>query len=443
MNNNHIYDLGAAGGIDYPETEQYQYDIWHTTPGLTDAAEFKSVRFQMVQENLLLHRKYAYLEIHGQLKDTAGTVYTDDSNIAPIFNAIPHLFSNAKLTIGTRVVENINQVGHVSSLMHYVLYPRSLCKNAGLQHMWVPDTENSAAAANLGWEARRSFVIKGATAAASKGTFKFRMPLSQIFGFCENFVALRGYPVEIELIRGQDYKALFLADGTNPGKFSFKSLALNIPVITPNNAINLKILEGLRNPKPYNFSFRCRNGLTAIVPRNSTIYQLSITTDSFAERPMMIFVGFQETNLNDQKFNFATYQHENVETMYIKMNNVQYPSKCVSSNWALNDNGFWYESMLHVRANYLQFSGLYTDNTFLNPANFKSMYTVYCFDVSKQHDLVSSRTVSCELHATFRAGVPDHVNVYVAWYFDRTLELFTDGKSINVKSHVDSYSHAH
>ena len=135
--------------------------------------------------------------------------------------------------------------------------------------------------------------------------------------------------------------------------------------------------------------------------------------------------------------------HKNVETMYIKMNNVQYPSKCVSSNWALNDNGFWYESMLHVRANYLQFSGLYTDNTFLNPANFKSMYTVYCFDVSKQHDLVSSRTVSCELHATFRAGVPDHVNVYVAWYFDRTLELFTDGKSINVKSHVDSYSHAH
>ena len=437
MNNNHMYDLAAAGGIDYPETEQYQYDEWHTTPGLTDAAEFKSVRFQMVQENLLLHWKYAYLEIHGQLKDTAGTEYTDASLIAPIFNAIPHLFSNAKFSVGTRVVENVNQVGHVSSLMHYVLYPKSLAKNAGLQHMWVPDTDATATNANKGFEARRKFVISGAE---KKGTFKFRMPLSQIFGFCENFVALRGYSVEVELIRGQDYKALFLGEGgTVAGKFTFASMSLNIPVVTPNNAVNLKILEGIQNPRPYNFSFRCRNGLTAIVPKDARIYQLTITTESFAERPMMIFVGFQKTKLTDQKFNFATYSHEDVESMYIKMNNVQYPNKLVHSNWKANDNGFWYESMLHCRANYLQFSGLYTDGTFLNPDNMKNLYCVYCFDVSKQHDLVSSRTVSCELHATFRSAIEADVNVYVAWYFDRTLELFTDGKTINVKT-TGSYS---
>ena len=62
-----MYDLDAAGAIDYPETENYSYDIWHCTPGLTDASEYKSVRFQMLQENLLLHWKYAYLEIHGRL----------------------------------------------------------------------------------------------------------------------------------------------------------------------------------------------------------------------------------------------------------------------------------------------------------------------------------------------------------------------------------------
>ena len=195
MNNNHMFDLGAAGGIDYSETEQYQFDVWHTTPGLTDAAEFKSVRFQMVQENLLLHWKYAYLEIHGRLTDNTGTVYTDAAIIAPIFNAIPHLFSNAKFSIGTRVVESINQVGHVSSLMHYVLYPKSLAKNSGLQHMWIPDTDATSTNSNKGYEIRRKYVV---TKAAAKGTFKFRMPLSQIFGFCDNFVALRGYMVEVE-----------------------------------------------------------------------------------------------------------------------------------------------------------------------------------------------------------------------------------------------------
>ena len=64
MNNSHIYDLEAAGAIDYSETENYSYDTWHCTPGLTDASEYKSVHFQMLLENLLLHWKYAYLEIH-------------------------------------------------------------------------------------------------------------------------------------------------------------------------------------------------------------------------------------------------------------------------------------------------------------------------------------------------------------------------------------------
>ena len=46
----------------------------------------------MVQENLLLDQKHSHLEIHRQLKDTAVTVYTEDSNIAPITNATPHIF---------------------------------------------------------------------------------------------------------------------------------------------------------------------------------------------------------------------------------------------------------------------------------------------------------------------------------------------------------------
>ena len=301
--------------------------------------------------------------------------------------------------------------------------------------MWVVDTDSTATNANKGWEARRKFVIETPD---SKGKFKFRMPLNMIFGICDNFIALRGYPVDIELIRGPDYPALYRADGTGEGKFAFTSMALNIPVITPSNAVNLKILQGIQHPKPYNFSFRCRNGLMAVVPKELSTYQLTITNDSFAERPQMIFVGFQTTNVKDQKWNYASYTHQDLETMVIRMNNCQIPSKPITAEFKENDNGFWFEQMLHLRANYLQFSGIYTENSFLNPDLFRSLYTVFCFDVSKQHDLVSSRTVSCELNATFRTEVQDNTHVYVAWYFDRTLELFTNGQAINIKSHTSS-----
>ena len=176
----------------------------------------------------------------------------------------------------------------------------------------------------------------------------------------------------------------------------------------------------------------------AVVPKEITTYQLTITNDSFAERPQMIFVGFQTTNVKDQKWNYASYTHQDLETMVIRMNNCQIPSKPIASEFKENDNGFWFEQMLHLCANYLQFSGIYTENSFLNPDLFRSLYTVFCFDVSKQHDLVSSRTVSCELHATFRTEVQDNTNIYVAWYFDRTLELFTNGQAINIKSHTGS-----
>ena len=153
----------------------------------------------------------------------------------------------------------------------------------------------------------------------------------------------------------------------------------------------------------------------------------------------MMIVGFQETNKEDQTFNHALYSHQNVVTMHVKVNNVQIPNKPIASDFSENDNGFWYEYLLNMRANYLQFPGIYTDNTFINPDNFKKLYPLFCFDLSKSHDLVSSRTVNTELHATFKSGVPDHVRCYVTWFFDRTLELFSDGKKINIKTHNDSF----
>ena len=41
------------------------------------------------------------MELHGQVvKKADSTAYTDNAQIALIHNAIPHMFANAKLTIG-------------------------------------------------------------------------------------------------------------------------------------------------------------------------------------------------------------------------------------------------------------------------------------------------------------------------------------------------------
>ena len=440
MNNSTMYDLDHAGGVPYPETDKYHYSKWYTTTGLTDGSSYKTIRFNVRQDNLLLHWINSYLTLDGQLvKEADGTAYTNDQLISLVHNAIPHMFSNVKLTIGNKLVENVNQVGHVSSMIYDVLYPRSKSKCDGLEFMWLPDT-TATTTQNKGFDGRRSYVM---TQPHTVGKFKLRIPMHMFFGFMENFVALKGYPIEIEMVRGPDYPALFrLKEGdhnADKGKFKFSSITLDVPIVEPSTLVALEYLKGLKDPQPFLYSFRQRHGMFAPVPPNIQDFQQPITSSYFTERPQMIWVGFQTCNVVDQSHNHALYKNANVESMYIQMNNTQFPPLLMKADWAENNNGFFYEMQKHVRANYLQYPARYTEGNMLNPANFKDLYTIYCFDVSKQEMTLGSNNVTCELHVHFKAQSEGNLRVYITWFNDRTLELFTDGSPINIKQEVSNF----
>ena len=153
----------------------------------------------------------------------------------------------------------------------------------------------------------------------------------------------------------------------------------------------------------------------------------------------MIWIGFQTSGTTDQTVNHALYLNANVESAYIMMNNTQFPLNKFKADWDENDNGFFYEMQSHMRANYLQTSSCYSDGNMLTPANFKSLYTIYCFDVSKHEMTVGSNTVTCDLHVRFKKVTRANLRVYIAWFNDRTLELHTDGKSIAIRREIENY----
>lgn len=440
MNNPTMYELDHAGGIPYPETDKYHYDRWYTTTGLTDGSEYKTVRFNIRQDNLLLHWTNAYLVMDGNLVKKAGGAFGDEQLISLIHNAIPHMFSNVKLTIGNRLVENINQIGHVSSMIYDTLYARSKKNCDGLEFMWYPDTTANAEDQNTGFAVRRGFII---TQPHTNGKFTLRIPLHMFFGFMENFIVLKGYPIEMEFVRGPDYPALFRkADGDHlaeEGKLTFSSIVLNIPVVEPSTVVMLEYLKGMKDPEPFLYSFRERHGMFAPVPTNILDFQQPITSNYFTERPQMIWVGFQTCNVTDQTYNHAMYKHANVESAYIQMNNSQIPPVLMKANWTENDSGFFYEMQKHVRANYLQYPARYAEGNMLSPANFRDLYTIYCFDVSKQEMTLGSNNVTCDLHVHFKTPTVAHLRVYIAWFSDRTLEMFTDGSPINIRKQIDNY----
>ena len=63
-----MYELENAGGVAYPETDKYHYNKWYTTTGLTDGSAYKTIRFNVRQENLLFHWSNSYLELNELFK---------------------------------------------------------------------------------------------------------------------------------------------------------------------------------------------------------------------------------------------------------------------------------------------------------------------------------------------------------------------------------------
>ena len=75
----------------------------------------------------------------------------------------------------------------------------------------------------------------------------------------------------------------------------------------------------------------------------------------------------------------------------------------------------------------------------LDPIKFRGLYTIYCFDVSKQEMTLGSNNITCSLHVFFKSQTAENLRVYIAWFNDRTLELFTDGSPINIRREIDNY----
>ena len=440
MNNPTMYDIDEAGGIPYPETQKYYYDKWFTTSGLTDGDAYRTIRFNVRTDTALLHWYNAFLVLDGKLvKNEGDAEYADGDLITLTHNAVPLMFSNVKLTIGNKLVENVNEVGHVSSMMYDVLYPRSKGKCDGLEFMWYPDTSSTAVENdNKGFKIRRNWII---TQPHTNGKFKLKVPLHLFCGFFENFVALKGYPIELEMVRGSDDQAIFRAAAADQGKLKFSRITLHIPIVHPNNEINLRYLKLIKEPKPWLFTFRERHGMFAPVPDGIQDFQQPICSTYYTERPQMIFVGFQTNcNTTDQTVNKALYNNANVESMYVQMNNSQIPYIKEKAVWTENDDGFFYQMQQHCRANYLQYPARYTEGNMLHPVNFRTLYTIYCFDVSKLDMELGSNNVTCELVVRFAANTPANLRVYIAWVNDRTIEFMTDGSPLNIRREVSNYS---
>ena len=429
MNNELIFRKELANPPDFTDVASYQYQTIYPINGLSDFNQYKSVRFNLLQQNLLLHLRNGYLEISGQIlkvKDSAK--FTDEDKISLCHNAACFMFSEASLAISGQIVENVSFLGHASTMLHSALFSE---RADGLSYSWVPDYDK-ADTTSKGFVTRQNWFIKEPMQADDKGKFILKLPLSLIFGFCERFQVFTGYGLEICLIRSPDYECLLKANDADEGKLKISSICLNIPIVKPSDEIKMELLTEVRNKRNYEWSFRKRSALMQSVPNGLTEHQLSICNTSFEERPLFVLIGFQDSKTSDEKFNHAVFVPEDLQSLTVKQNSVQYPRVIREANFTRNDLGPWYESFVNFRAQYLQISGQYNPTSEVTPGMFKKLNAVFIVDCSKSESVVA-RSVQTEVQMKFRTPTPKRLRVYILYISERTVNLTSTGDSISLQ----------
>ena len=166
-----------------------------------------------------------------------------------------------------------------------------------------------------------------------------------------------------------------------------------------------------------------------------------ICSTSFAERPQMIWVGFQIGGVTNQNKNYGVFENADLESAYVVMNNVQFPHTIIKADWAENNFGFFYEMQKNMRDNYLQMPSRSNESNMIDPKSFRNLHPIFCFDVSKQYHTMEANTVICELHCHFSADTPANLKAYIGYFNDRTLEMRKDGSELIIRKDIRPEEH--
>lgn len=368
------------------------------------------------------------LEIKGRLtKEDGAELEVKDlvtlTNNSPLF-----LFDLIEYEIGTKKIETVRYPGHASLLKGLLTYPQFYGESGGLNQGWELDYDhengvNIDLTKKSGFKVRHDRFIKH-----SKGYVSFVIPLSHIFGFCEEYR---------KMIYGSSHTLIFnrcsnkdaIHKGTSDEletKFTITDLAWKMPRVIPSLEINYKIDKMLSNKITLPIGFLFRTLEKGNVPVNCTEFTWPLGVRGSTEKPRYFIIGFQ-TNRNQNYNNAAVFDHCNVKKLSVILNATEYPNLVHTNNFDQEDYAMSYYFAKQFREKLYKLTETYNDFG-ITVQDYKKFYPLFVVDTSKQSDRLKSSSSDITIKVTFDKKVPAQTEVFCLILSDRLLNVSYDGK---------------
>ena len=422
----------------------YEYEYKEYNPIVGTDLNRGSIVLTIESQDIYTHPAESFLVIEGQLAapvapPLAGVgPYADADVVTLINNGIMYLFSDVRYHLASHEIEVLQNPGHATTMLGLLKYPDDFTKSQGLNQLWLPDTnidDNNVAnkVDNLGYKKRNEYIIRTSN---PKGTFSFKIPLKHFLGFCEDYKKiLYGMQQRLTLTRTNNDNAIFRTAATDAGTVRLDKIRWFMPHVIPSDAYRLQLDKVIEKKEKIPVGYRMLQCDTSQVPTNQKSFTWRLGVKSSPDIPRFIIVGFQSGKNNNQEQNPAIFDHLYIRNIYVTLNAKRYPDTDYDNDFNKNQYSRIYGDASSFRKKFFNMDEL-VSNSGINPLDYKNLFPLYVFDVTKQSEKLKTSVSDIHIKAFFDndpAGAnnpPANTMAYAVIISDRLFHFVSDGSKI-------------
>ena len=345
-----------------------------------------------------------------------------------------YLFSDVRYHLASHEIEVLQNPGHATTMLGLLKYPDDFIKSQGLNQLWVKDEKTGTseirtdnANFNKGFDDRHKYIIRNPN---PKGTFSFKIPLKHFLGFCEDYrKILYGMQQRLTLTRTGDDNAVFRANAVDVGKIRLDKIRWFMPHVIPSDAYRLQLDKVIEKKEKIPVGYRMLQCDSTQVPAANTTFTWRLGVKSSPDIPRFIIVGFQSAKNNNQERNPAIFDHCNVRNIYVTLNAKRYPDTDYDINFTTYQYSRIYGDAALFRKKFYNMDEL-VSNPGIDPLNYKELFPLYVFDVTKQSEKLKTSVSDIHIKAFFNEGVAANTIAYAVIISDRLFHFVSDGSKI-------------
>ena len=421
---------------------EYEYKEYNPIAGNIGDLNRGSIVIVIEAQDIYTHPAESFLIVEGELIKNDNTRYLENDEVALINNGIMYLFSDVRYHLASHEIEVLQNPGHASTMLGMLKFPDDFSKSQGLNQCWIKDTgagdADTGNNGNEGFKLRRNYIINmpaDTNGNSNKGTFSFKIPLKYFFGFCEDYrKILYGMQQKLTLTRTGDNNAILkgiaaAGGAAAEGKVNLKKISWFMPHVIPSDAYRLQLDKIIERKEKIPVGYRMLQCDNIPVPPANGNFTWRLGVKSSPDIPRFIIVGFQTNKNNDQTTNPAIFNHCEVRNIYITLNAKRYPDIDYENDFRINKFSRIYGDAATFRKKFYNMDELVSNHN-INPVDYKNLYPLFVFDVTKQSEKLKTSVSDIHIKASFNVNIPNNTMAYAVIISDRLFHFVSDGSKI-------------